>query len=139
MKIATAVMPIAALFAVMQVVRAADHTEAAAESASRAWLALVDTHEYADSWKKASTFFRQSIAQSQWQAAAAKVREPLGTVVSRKLQSVTFTRTVPGAPEGEYAIVIFASTFATKASGIETVTSMVDSDGAWHVSGYYIR
>jgi hypothetical protein len=52
---------------------------------------------------------------------------------------VTFTRTVPGAPEGEYAIVIFASTFATKASGIETVTSMVDSDGAWHVSGYYIR
>jgi hypothetical protein len=139
MKFAAAALSCAVLFAVASTVCAADHSETAAESATRAWLALIDSGNYAKSWDAASPFFRQSIPQSEWQTAAANARAPLGKLVSRTLRSATFTRTIPNAPDGEYVIVIFTSVFETKGSGIETVTSMVDGDGTWRVSGYYIR
>jgi hypothetical protein len=139
MKVAAIVLSFAVLVAAIPRVWGADHTEATAESASRAWLALIDSHNYPESWNASSSFFRQRITQSQWQGAAANARAPLGAVISRKLRSATFTHTVPGAPEGEYAIVVFASVFETKGSGVETVTSIVDVDGKWRVAGYYIK
>jgi uncharacterized protein DUF4019 len=138
MKFAVAILSFSVLFSAAPCVWAADRTEAAAESAFRAWLALVDSRNYAESWNMASSLFRQSIPQSQWQTATENARAPLGALISRKLRSATFTRTVPGAPEGECVIVIFTSSFETKDNGIETVTSMVDADGTWRVSGYYI-
>jgi len=139
MKFAAAVLSFAVPFAAAPCVLAGDHTEAAAESASRAWLALVDSRNYAESWNAASSLFRQNIPQSQWETAAANARAPLGALISRRLRSATFTRTVPGAPDGEYVIVKFTSSIETKGSGIETVTSMIDADGTWRVSGYCIR
>lgn len=58
---------------------------------------------------------------------------------ARKVKSATFTRTLPGAPDGEYVVIQFESQFENKAAAIETVTPMRDKDGAWRVSGYYIR
>ena len=113
--------------------------EAAAEAAARAWLALVDAASYDRSWSAASAQFRQKVPQAQWQAAAAGARGPLGALKSRTLQSVTFRNALPGAPDGEYVIVQFASSFENKASAIETVTPMKDPDGTWRVAGYYIQ
>lgn len=69
----------------------------------------------------------------------ASVRRPLGALESRKLSSATFARAVPGAPDGEYVIVQFASSFEKKRSADETITPMKDPDGTWRVSGYYIK
>jgi hypothetical protein len=139
MKIALAVLSFTALLATAPDARGADHAEAAAESAANAWLALIDAGNYSASWSEASSLFRQHIPQSQWQTMAAGVRVPLGALKSRKLQSATVTHSVPGAPDGEYVVVTFASSFENKASAIETVTPMLDADGTWRVSGYYIR
>jgi hypothetical protein len=46
---------------------------------------------------------------------------------------------MPGAPDGEYSVIQFATSFRHKAAATETVTLMKDSDGRWRVSGYYIR
>jgi len=117
----------------------AETPEAAAESAALAWLTLVDAGNYAQSWNDASVLFRQSVTESQWQSAVAAARAPLGALKSRKVQSVTLKNSLPGAPDGEYAVIQFASSFEHKASAIETVTPMKDPDGKWHVSGYYIK
>lgn len=116
-----------------------DTPTAAAESAARAWLALVDAGKYADSWSSASTTFRQKISASQWQMAVAGVRAPLGALSSRTLQSATPRNSLPGAPDGEYVVFQFAAVFAHKAAAVETVTPVKDTDGKWHVSGYFIR
>ena len=63
----------------------------------------------------------------------------MGELVSRVVKSATYAKTLPGAPDGEYVVIQFETTFANKKSAVETVTPMVDSDGKWHVSGYYIR
>jgi Protein of unknown function (DUF4019) len=120
-------------------VKGSDGAEVAAASAAVAWLALTDAGNYSASWSAASSLFRQHVSQLQWQTAAANARAPLGALKSRKVQSATFTRSVPGAPDGEYVMITFASSFENKASAVETVTPMLDADGTWRVSGYYIR
>lgn len=97
--------------------------EVAAQSAALAWLSLVDAGNYA----------------SQWQTAAASARAPLDALKSRTLQSATPKSALPGAPDGRYVVIEFAASFEHKASAIETVTPMMDADGKWHVSGYYIK
>lgn len=58
---------------------------------------------------------------------------------SRKLKSATYTKTLPGAPDGEYVVIQYDSSFVNKKSAVETVTPMLDKDGKWRVSGYFIR
>ena len=116
-----------------------EQAEATAKSAALAWLSLVDAGSYAESWTAASTRFRTAIRQDRWQPRAASARTPLGALQSRKLQSAIFKRALPGAPDGEYVVIQFASSFEKKAEAIETVTTMKDEDGSWRVSGYYIE
>jgi hypothetical protein len=120
-------------------VMSADKPEKAAESAARSWLALVDAGNYTRSWSTASPLFRQNVSDPQWQVAAAGARSPLGGLKSRQLMSATFSRTLPGAPDGEYVVIRFSSSFEHKATAVETVTPMRDPDGAWRVSGYFIN
>ena len=139
MKLTATLLAITLLAFAAPVTTSAETPEAAAESAALAWLTLVDAGNYAQSWNDASVLFRQSVTESQWQSAVAAARAPLGALKSRKVQSVTLKNSLPGAPDGEYAVIQFASSFEHKASAIETVTPMKDPDGKWHVSGYYIK
>ena len=139
MKIAASLMLAALIAVATQTAAGPGHPESEAESAARSWLALVDGGSYARSWSEASTLFRRGVTQPQWLVAVASVREPLGAVRSRTLRSATFTRVVSGAPDGDYVIIQFASSFEKRQSAIETVTPMKDVDGTWRVSGYYIK
>lgn len=139
MKSASAILAFTLLLATAPCVGGSDKTEAAGKSAALAWLALIDSGDYAASWKAAAALFRKRVSQSQWQAAAARARGPLGALKSRTVQSATFLRSIPGAPAGKYVIVTFASSFENRAAATETVTPKLDSDGTWRVSGYYIR
>jgi hypothetical protein len=66
-------------------------------------------------------------------------REPLGTPLSRKLRSATYSRGMPGAPPGEYVVIQFHTQFDKRPLSTETVTPMRVGDGPWKVSGYFIR
>jgi hypothetical protein len=48
-------------------------------------------------------------------------------------------QSLPGAPDGEYVVIQFKTAFENKKFAIETVTPMLDGDGKWRVSGYFIR
>ena len=66
-------------------------------------------------------------------------RVPLGRLELRILKSSKYTQTMPGAPDGEYVILQFETTFEKKKAAIETVTPMKDKDGKWRVAGYFIK
>ena len=112
---------------------------AAAQDAASKWLALIDHAEYAESWTQAASLFRAGITQAKWQDAAASARTPFGPLKSRHLQSAVERHELPGAPDGDYVVIQFATAFAGKASALETVTAMKDTDGAWRIAGYYIK
>jgi hypothetical protein len=118
---------------------AADKPEDAAQAAAEKWLKLVDEGKYGDSWEQAAKLFKGAVTQEQWKQAASGVRAPLGKVVSRKVKSRDYTQKVPGAPDGQYVVIQFDTVFEKKSAAVETVTPMLDPDGAWRVSGYFIR
>jgi len=113
--------------------------EAAAVSVAEKWLAMVDSEKYVESWQEASEIFRTAVQPKQWKQAMETVRRPLGRVLSRKVKTKVYTTTLPGAPDGEYVVIQFESSFENKKTAVETVTPMLDKDGVWRVSGYYIK
>ncbi len=114
-------------------------SEAAAQAAAESWLRNVDAGDYAASWEQAAKLLKGAVTQEQWAQAAKAARAPLVKLVSRKVKSRQYTETLPGAPDGKYFVIQFDTVFDKKASAVETVTPMLDPDGAWRVSGYYIR
>ncbi len=113
--------------------------ERAAVEAAQSWLSVVDSEEYGSSWDEAADYFKGAVSTEQWQQTMEAVRKPLGNTVSRVLKSKRYHTSLPGAPDGEYVVIQFNTSFDNKKSAIETVTPMKDEDGKWRVSGYYIK
>lgn len=127
----------AAVFSSAQAENAVDIGKATA--AAEQWLSLADTQQYGLTWSGAAPAFQQAIKQADWEQAIAAARAPLGALTSRKLKSATFVKDLPGAPKGDYVVIVYDSVFAAKPVAVETVTPMRDSDGKWKVSGYFVR
>lgn len=120
-----------------QVLAADDKSQA--ETAADQWLALIDSGKYGESWDHAATLFKAALPREQWVSAMQSMRTQLGVTNARSRTTSTYTRTLPGAPEGEYVVIQFQSDFANKNGAIETVTPMEDEKGVWKISGYFIR
>ena len=110
-----------------------------AKAAAGNWLALTDAGSYAASWDKAAPAFQSAISKPDWEQALRKVRMPLGVVKARRLTSAQYAHSLPGAPDGDYFVLQFATQFEYKATAVETVTPMKGPDGNWRVSGYFIK
>ena len=120
-------------------VNADEAKQAAAVKAAEAWLALIDKAEYDKSWDEAAPAFKQKVPRSQWVQQIRSVRGPLGALKSRSLLGAKYTTEIPNAAKGEYVIMQFQTSFDNKENAVETVTPMLDDEGVWRVSGYYIR
>lgn len=107
--------------------------------AAQSWLALVDQQKYAESWSDAAKAFQGATTQDNWVHAASGARGPLGNLVSRQLGSAEYHTSLPGAPDGKYVVIQFNTVFSNKAHAVETVTPMQQDDGAWKVSGYFVK
>lgn len=113
--------------------------EEAATTRAEAWLALVDQGKYAESWAAAAALFKASLTKENWTQALTAARSPLGKLVSRTLKSRQYAASLPGAPDGKYVVIQYDSVFENKKGAVETVTPMLDPDGTWRVSGYFIK
>lgn len=100
---------------------------------------MVDTGRYPESWEASAPSFQQAVDKRQWEVSMQSLRAPLGVVLSRKVRSALYTKTLPGAPDAEYVVIQYDTRFENRPLSIETVTPMRDKDGTWRVSGYYIR
>ena len=113
--------------------------EKSAIASAQSWLEIVDAEKYVESWEAAAELFKSAISEEKWAESIQAVRIPLGKVISRKLDSQKYMTSLPGAPDGEYVVIQYKTKFENKKVAIETITPMLDSDGKWRVSGYYIK
>ncbi len=127
------------LFALVVACTDADEVPAVAEETTLSWLSLTDQGQYEQSWSDAAPLFQATISSDDWVRSLEAVRSPLGQLKSREVSAATFSRTLPGAPDGEYVVFQFSTSFGNKASAIETVTAMKDQGEVWRVAGYYIK
>jgi Protein of unknown function (DUF4019) len=132
------IMVLLALFVGLRLIHGQESSSSARTSAE-SWLALVDGQRYADSWQAAAAFFRNAVTADKWEEAVRTARSPLGSLKSRVVKSVTSTKTLPGAPDGQYVVFQFNTGFEHKAAALETVTKIRESDGNWRVVGYFVK
>jgi hypothetical protein len=109
-----------------------------AQKSAENWLGFIDIGKYAESWTETSAYFRSRVPQKKWVDALTSSRLPIGEVRSRRAIKVTETRSLPGAPDGQYTVIQFLSSFQNKAKALETLTLMKDG-GQWRPAGYFIR
>lgn len=113
--------------------------EKAAQPPAEAWLKSVDGGKYAESWTEAAELFKKAVTQQQWESALQQVRTPLGKLSARKLKSANYTKTIPGAPAGEYVMIIYDASFEKLKVASETITMMLEKDNKWKTAGYFIK
>ena len=109
------------------------------QETARAWLADTDRGDAAQSWKNAGKQFQNAITVDRWAESLKQVRPPLGAMSQRAVIATQFRKSFPGAPDGDYALVVFRTDFAKKVDARETLTLEHEPDGAWRVIGYFIR
>ena len=112
--------------------------EEEASTSGQKWLSLLDDQKYEESWKQAASMFRDQVTEEQWLVSLKRFREPLGAMISRNTSRVDFTKSLRGAPDGDYAIVHFTTSFKNKSDVTERLT-LVKADGKWQMAAYAIH
>ena len=113
--------------------------QTAGQQAAEPWLALIDAGKYPESWEATAQLFKSKVSKEQWTSAIQSLRKPLGQFASRKIKSATYTTSLPDAPEGEYVLLEYDSSFESKKSVLEAVTLILEKDGKWRAVGYFIQ
>jgi len=122
--------------AILTLTTANAQSEAEVSADAQKWFSLVDDLKYEESWKEASSMFRNEVTQDQWIAALTRSRKPLGALVSRTRARIQFAKSLRGAPDAEYVILHFQTTFANK-TATERLT-LVKEDGRWRLAAFGI-
>jgi DNA-binding CsgD family transcriptional regulator len=107
--------------------------ESAAVGAARAaedFLTLIDESRWAESFAATGAEFRRLNTLAVWSEVSARIRPPLGKVLTREITGNEF---VPAPPAG-YRLVKFRSTYANGTAQTESI-SLAREDGAWKVAG----
>lgn len=112
---------------------------AAAEVAAKTWLQKLDDGDYRGTWDTAAASFRKAITRDKWDADVGAVRKAVGALQVRNNRGARFTRSLPGAPDGDYVLIQNDTRFQHKAAAMETVTMAREADGVWRLAGYFVR
>ncbi|ADK86253.1 conserved hypothetical protein [Desulfarculus baarsii DSM 2075] len=107
--------------------------------AATEWLALVDGGDYRQAWSATGELIRDAMTAQAWESLLEQARRPLGEKSARQETSRRAYEQLPGAPDGQYLVLTFDSSFAHKARAMETLTLRREADGVWRVVGYFIR
>lgn len=111
---------------------------AAASAESDHWLALIDHGKFDESWMAAAVVLQESMSQKEWTADLAARQPKLGRMIMRERKSESYSRTLRGAPTGDYVIVTYLTKFEKTPLVEETLAVAKDAIGQWHVAGYDI-
>jgi Protein of unknown function (DUF4019) len=107
--------------------------------ASEKWLALLDGGKAGAAWDASSAQLQQQVTRKEWIAGISDVRKRFGKFSSRKAEKFARSHSLPGAPEGDYSIIEFESTYANGKKAQEQVIWTLETGDIWRVSGYFIR
>jgi hypothetical protein len=113
--------------------------ENAGLEAAGKWLVLLDEGKDAESWDEAGAYLKAIIPKQRWIEGVAPARRVMGKLVSRIVESNRYATELPGLPDGEYVMIQYKTAFEKKKAAVEAVTVAHEEDGAWRVTGYFIR
>jgi len=113
-------------------------TDKALLAGAENWLGLLDRGEYVKAWEQAGPMLRTIVDDKDMFAKVTKVvRDELGAVKSRKLESRQLMMTIPGLPGGPFQVLVYDTQFEKKRMN-ENVIMQKDRLNTWGVVGYTV-
>jgi len=115
-------------------------TAALREQVTRAaerWAALLDSGQYDVSWDSAAPLLRGMISRDRWPSMAVMMRGPAETIGGRRLTSIEYDATFPGAPPGRYVQLAYA--LSTPAGEVSETIVVQQTGDTWRVAMYGVR
>lgn len=112
---------------------------AAAGAEGDHWLDLIDQGKFDESWMTAAVVLQETIAQKDWSANLTARQPKLGRTIMRERKSESYSKTLRGAPTGDYVTVTYLTKFEKTPLVEETLAVARDAIGQWHVAGYDIK
>ncbi|WP_263787705.1 DUF4019 domain-containing protein [Salinibacter grassmerensis] len=109
----------------------------AAKEAAQEWLALLDADKYKATWEESAALIKSQMTAEQWAAQIRQAHTTLDSLRSRSLVAARYTTSMPNAPEGEYVMAQYETSYGDKET-VETVPLKKD-DGTWRVAGYFVK
>lgn len=139
MKIITSMVVAAALFAAQPAMAQETRELAAAKVAAESWLKRMDAGDDAGTWDSSAAALRSEMSKSAWKMLITAVHWPLGDFKSRKLKSATLQKASAAKPGPDKVVIDYVSQYENKAEVQETITTVLEKDSVWKVSGYNIK
>lgn len=116
-----------------------DSQESLAQAQAMRWLQLLGKGEYAAAYKLSAPVLQKAATAQKWQRLMTELAAKTGPAQGRKLVRSQAAKDLPGAPKGEYYLLIYAPEFAKQPQLLEQVAMLKGDDGKWRVAGYYLR
>jgi hypothetical protein len=111
----------------------------AGTEAAEDFVHLVDAEKYEQSWESSAALMREKIFLEVWNQQISAMRSRVGKLKNRKQDDSSISDWAPGAPDGQYLTLIYASSFEKKDEVIETINLVLEEDSRWRVVGYFIK
>jgi len=118
---------------------AQDPRTIAVQTAARTWLALVDKSDAQGAWNAAGRKFHATLSAEAWAMQLKALQDKMGRATRRTVGPARFATSFPGLPDGQYAQILFRTSFAKKPEGREQLTLEREADAQWRVIGYFPR
>ncbi|MEO8346949.1 MAG: DUF4019 domain-containing protein [Betaproteobacteria bacterium] len=108
-------------------------------AASEKWLSLLDDAKLGPAWDVSSKILKSSVTRKEWIKGITAARKPFGKLKSRTPERFARSHSLPGAPDGDYSIIVFETVFANGKKAEEQLIWALEGGDLWRVSGYFIR
>jgi Protein of unknown function (DUF4019) len=139
MKTLSALIVAATVFAAQAVLAQESPAVAAAKVSADAWLKRMDAADYAGTWETSAASMHSEMSKSSWKMLITALHWPLGDFKSRKFKSAVLQKAPAGKPGPDKVVIDYLSQYENKADVKETVTTSLEKDNSWKVSGFNIN
>jgi hypothetical protein len=99
------------------------------------WLAIVDKGDFNTAYGMATKALQLTIPQNEWVTMMQVMKGSLGQVTERKVIDIRTAKDPAGAPQGDYMIFVYETTFSSGKKATEII-SLQEYNGVWRVYSY---
>ncbi|MBA3602398.1 MAG: DUF4019 domain-containing protein [Parachlamydiaceae bacterium] len=99
------------------------------------WLAVVDKGDFGNAYDMTTKALQFTMPRNEWVVMIQAMKGSLGQVTERKVIDIRTAKDPKGAPQGDYMIFIYETTFSNGKKATE-ILSLQEHIGVWRVYSY---
>ncbi len=99
------------------------------------WLAVVDKGDFGNAYDMTTKALQFTMPRNEWVPMMKAMKGSKGEVTERKVIDIRTAKDPKGAPQGDYMIFIYETTFSNGKKATE-ILSLQEYNGVWRVYSY---